>query len=673
MKIWQTGQFRRHRSTESVSPGQLLFPVLTVAGFVILLLMARHSSESPELFGRWTLRYASLLALQTLVTLSFAALSVPALRIRLFTQHPWEKSAKLAHALVAAGLALLFLSWLVMRKLVLPGNDPVLVLFAGLVLITIVILVTFIFWRRGITSLVVSPAPQSILIPLIVGQLLLTAVFLGQVPAIDVHDEARVIGNSLRQFTHPDRFILLQPDRNSSTWFYFQGYWILSGAWMNQFGAGFFQARLFNLLIAWLGVPFLYLIARRWAGQQAALIASCCGIMLPLHFVTSRSDVWVATATTIALHFLILSRHSQTTRTKLHGFLCGLFSVSAVDGHAYGAAFSLMFGLLYLAPLFRLLRGNASQRERGSVTGFAAGCFAWVVFWLIYHLLLPGVSISTLPDVIQATLRVETDLGRSTHGTGLNADNVLKFFQLFLYFNPYALALSVAGAALALKERTAADRDSLFVGLGAALAIFLTLAHFAKSYPLFWLPFVCLWSGTGLSRTFAPAGPDSEDRGKMSPGGLFVLLAFIMLSTIHLSETANLRKPDFERAKLLAQIGQEADKLLPNRDIAVAGTAEIYVGMPWRLNYGGSCSFTRDDPQYWPLDQPQAVIATPGWDKGCHELAGWLTEHNFQPARCFTGHDLGEGVTILYLSPELMPSEEANNCSSEHLAWLEVT
>ena len=113
--------------------------------------------------------------------------------------------------------------------------------------------------------------------------------------------------------------------------------------------------------------------------------------------------------------------------------------------------------------------------------------------------------------------------------------------------------------------------------------------------------------------------------------------------------------------------------MLPREDIAIAGTQAIYPGMWWRLNYGVSCGFTLDDPKYWPLDQPQAVIFTPGRDKGCHLLADWLLEHNFRPAGCFTGHDLGEGVTILYLSPELMPPEDAIDCSPEHLAWLEVT
>ena len=109
--------------------------------------------------------------------------------------------------------------------------------------------------------------------------------------------------------------------------------------------------------------------------------------------------------------------------------------------------------------------------------------------------------------------------------------------------------------------------------------------------------------------------------------------------------------------------------MLPAEDIVVAGTVELYLGMPQRLNFAGTCSFSWGKPEYWPLTNPQAIIYTPGWDKGCERLPQWLDEHDFSPARCFAVPGVGDGVAILYLLPELMPAERAIDCAPDDLAW----
>ena len=203
--------------------------------------------------------------------------------------------------------------------------------------------------------------------------------------------------------------------------------------------------------------------------------------------------------------------------------------------------------------------------------------------------------------------------------------------------------------------------------------IFLTLAHASKYYVVFWLPFLCLWTGVGLAKLFPPgAKSNSRDRMSMSLGTLYLVLALVLLCTIQLVETAGIHQDDYERTWKLVDVGREIDRMLPREDVAVAGTRDIYLGMTWRLNYGASCSFTRGDPKYWPLDQPQAVIFTPGRDTKCPLLADWLLEQDFRPARCFRGHDLGEGVSILYLRSQLMPQEHAVDCSQEDIGWLDV-
>ncbi|MCY4526528.1 MAG: hypothetical protein OXB89_07950, partial [Anaerolineaceae bacterium] len=200
------------------------------------------------------------------------------------------------------------------------------------------------------------------------------------------------------------------------------------------------------------------------------------------------------------------------------------------------------------------------------------------------------------------------------------------------------LFLAAFGLLLTIRQGRSAVRASLTIAVGGGIVILLMLAHFSAYYHVFWLPFLCLFSGTGLSGLFlSPEDSASRSTSKVSLGTVFVVAAFVVLNALQLDETATLQQKAHQRYQAIVNIGQEIDRMLPADDIVVAGTTEFYLGMSWRLNYGGSCGFAHRDPVYWPLDSPQAVIATPGWDKGCHLLPDWLSEHGFRPASCFTG------------------------------------
>ncbi len=228
------------------------FPVLAASSLIVLLLLARHTSTDPAHFGRWSSRFASLLVFQCLLTVAFGVLCVPSARAFLLRPSPWRGPRRQAWLLLFAGLAALPVLYLTLRKVLFPEQDPVFTLFANLLNVAVVAIVAYVMWRKGTSALTV-PLPSTLpllLLLLFVGQLLLTALFSGQVPSIDLPDESRVVGNALRQFALPDRFVLLHAERNASTWFYFQGFWVLTGAWMEIVGAGIEQARTLNLLVA---------------------------------------------------------------------------------------------------------------------------------------------------------------------------------------------------------------------------------------------------------------------------------------------------------------------------------------------------------------------------------------------------------------------------------------
>ena len=673
MKAKLTALLQQHSRGLTVIQPSYFFPLLALASLIAFLLLARHTSTQPTVLGRWSSSYSSLLAVQAIWTLALAVLCMPAWRTRILRRAVWSGSRRRAWAFVGIGAAATPFLHVLLRHTLFADRDSLVVVFTGLALATVFAVILLFLWRKGVTVLTATASIPLVLSALMICQLLLTATYLGKVPAFDVFDETLFVGNSLRQIEFPDRFVQVLADRNAGTWFDFKGYWVLAGAWMKLTGAGLLQARLFNLVTAWVGIAFISLAALKLSGQRAAFLTAACGIVLPLHFVIARSDVWVATACSIAFCCHVYGREPGRTRVRLLNFACGFFALSAIDGHPYGLAFSLMYCLLYLGPLVRVLRRVATRHEEMIAIAFVAGCIAYLALWTGYHIVLPGIRVSSIASLVRATLDYETSLGAARTGAGFNFSNLLRYVQGNLYYNPYSTLLCLVALLLTLRYSPGPARLSLTIAGGAGLLILIFLAHFTPYYLVFWLPFMCLWLGTGLSSLdLTTQRFGSRTKVQVSFGMVYILAAFLLLGTLHLDDTSSLQQLAHDRLESVTRTGQEIDRMLPAEDIVVAGTTETWLGMPWRLNFGGSCGFTRSNPAFWPLDPPLAVISTPGWDRGCDQLADWLTDHGFRPARCFSGHDLGEGVTILFLSPELMPPEDAIDCSPEQLALLEV-
>ena len=674
MKARLTTLLQRRFRGPPVIPPSYFFPFLAFASLVALLLLARHTSTKPTVLSRWSTDFSSLLAVQAVLTVALAVLCVPAWRTRILRRTVWSGSRRRAWALVGIGAAALPLLHVLLRQTLFANSNSLVVIFTGWALAAVFALTLLFLWRMGVTALSATASIPLVLSALMIFQLFVTAIYLGKVPAFHLFDETLFVGNSMRQFEFPDRFVQLLADRNADTWFDFKGYWILAGAWMKLAGAGLMQARLFNLIVAWIGIAFMSVSALKLMGQRAAFITAACGIVLPLHFVVARADVWVATACSIAFFCHVYGREPGTTRVRLLNFACGFFALSAIDGHAYGSAFSLMYGLLYLRPLARALRRVGSRHEEKSAIYFIAGFSSYLALWICYHIVLPGVNPSSVQGLVHATLNYEVKLGASGPGTGFHFSNLLRYLQGSLVYNPYSTLLCLAALLLTLRYSSVSARTSLLIAGGAGLLILIFLAHFQPYYLVFWLPFMCLWLGTGLSSLdLIPQTFISRTRVRVSFGTVYVLAVFVMLGTLHLDDISELQHPAHDRLWSFTRTGQAIDGMLPATDVVVAGSLVAYLGMPWRLNFGGSCGFTHDDARHWPLDPPLAVIFTPVWDKGCDFLADWLSQHDFRPARCFTGHDLGVGVTILLLSPKLLPPENPIDCKLEHLAWQETT
>ena len=650
---------------------RLLAPLASIAALLALVLLLTRSSETPEVLGRWSLRYAYLLSLATAGTLALLVLAVPAWRARLLRRSARPASMRQAWTLLTGGLLLLPVAGIVLQALLPVQENSLMRALLLLTLCGLILPVLGLMHRSGAGYLPLQLRRPWLLLLLIFGiQIALVIEFHGQVPALKTEGEIWNMGSGLRQFHDVRSFISLSPDRNGRTWFHFFALWPFSGAFMQVVGAGLLQARFFYLLVGWLALPFLYLSARKRYGQAAALATVALASFIPLHYNWAVAYIQVPVATSIALTAYIFARAQPLRRPLLLRFLCGFFAVAAVDGHPYGVAFALMFCLLHLAEY---LRGNPAGARTRAFLSLVAGCASYTVLWAGYHIALPGLTLSDLPGLLQATWAWEASLGAQEFGVGLTPGNVLNMAKLYLYHLPHELLLALFLPVTALLRRRPDERSLLFLLAGSVLLIGLMLGHVNEFYFVFLFPFISLWFGAWLAEIpVMPTGTAAKGEKRLSFMATYLLCAVLVLYIIQTFAAANfsgaVRKR--EQLQLMSAVGREIDEVLPAEDVVVAGQEGYYLGMPQRLNYGSSFSFTWEQPEYWPLAEPQAIIVTFGVDDSYTDLDRWLFERDFRPARCFAVPGLGDGVAILYLLPELMPEERAIDCAPEDLAWL---
>ncbi len=653
---------------------RLLAPLASITALLALVLLLTRSSETPEVLGRWSLHYAYLLALAATGTLLLLVLTVPAWRARLLRRSARPATRRQAWALLAGGLLLLPVASLVLQALLPVQESSLMRALFILTLCGLTLPVLGLMHRSGAGYLPLQLRRPGLLLLLIFGiQIGLVIGFHGQVPEFKPEGEIWMMGSGLRQFHDVRSFISLSPDRNARTWFHFFVLWPFSGAFMQVFGAGLLQARLFYLLVGWLALPFLYLSARKRYGQVAALATVALASFIPLHYNWAVPQIQVPVATSIALTAFIFARGQPLRRPLLLRYICGFFAVAAVDGHPYGGAFTLMFCLLQLAEF---LRGNPAWARTRAFLSFVAGCASYTTLWAGYHIALPGLALSDLPGLLQATWAWEASLGAQEFGVGLTPGNMLNMAKLYFYHLPHELLLALLLPLTALLRKRPDERNLLFLLAGSVLLIGLLLGHVNEFYFVFLFPFICLWFGAWLSEfPVQPAGTAAKGELRLSFMASYLLFALLCLYIIQTFATANYSGAVRRREQVLemAAVGREIDDLLPAEDIVVAGQEGYYLGMPQRLNYGSSFSFTWGKPEYWPLPEPQAIIVTPGVDSDYSDLDRWLIDHEFQPVHCFPVPGVGDGVVILYLEPELMPPERAIDCTPLDLAWLEGT
>ena len=568
------------------------------------------------------------------------------------------------------------LSFVLLWSILPPHQDRPLVT-AFLLIFEVVIVAGLLWWSGVAMQIILIRRPVFLLLAIIGIAIFSVILFHGKLPPLSFFDEIWTTGTAWKQFNDLERFISISPDWNANTWFNFSGISPITGAYMKLFGVGILQARFFYFLLAWLALPFIYLISRKYNGRSAAFASVALGLFVPIHYNWARHDFWVPTATTIALYCYIFARSPATRTARIYSFFCGLFVASAVEGHVYGGAFALVFCALHFAQL--VLSFHRQQEWRANnFWPFLAGCACFSVVWLGYHVVLSGLQFKDVIELIRDTYHWERHaVGVASQGGILSPRIWWKALQDYIFLQPFEVILLPIVFACALWRRRRGDLHIFGIWGSSLLLIGLLLAHITPIYYIFLFPLICVLFGSWLVDLFANSAKfENGSNVVFSFGAVYLLIAILCLYFFQNVVAANSGESIRQRNLLgrYAEIGRDINKLLPAEDIVVSGNNGYYLGMTHRLNYWSTFSFTWGLPEYWPLDPPQAIIVTLGLDEGYSGLADWLLQYDFQAVACYpimSERILNEWATILYTLPELNSPVSAQNCSPEMLAWLD--
>ncbi len=652
-----------------------LFTLSGAGALFFLVLLVIRSTNPPGL--------AHFPLSSTLVQLQAAGIMVIPFALGLARRrgHPLqpgrrELSQGRARLLLAVGVGALPVVYVLLR-LLLPENEYVIplpffndrALFTSLVLMTMLTGFLAWLWWRGVWHSPVRLRVGALVLVIVAVQLALTLHLHGRVPHPNDGDEYHVIATSRMSYEEPARFLTASPHRNVNTWFDFPATWVLAGAWMGVVGTGLLQGRFFWLLVAWLAVPFTWLVARRLYGRIAGMAALALVGLVPLQYNLAKGFNFVPTMLIIALWCRLRSRSPAAKRPRVFSFLCGFCSAIAVEGHVYAAFFTVIF---LVAGAIECVRGTRRGEawHRAHFGSFLAGCALAFLFWLTYHIALPGITLAELPQLLRRTFAWEA-LAGIEKPPALN--RLLSATLTQVWLNPFESALMVVVLFSLVRSRRKAITltPTIFVA-GVALFFLAALLTHGGPYLALVFPVYCTLFGI-VVKQLSVSAPESADN-TVPIAVLALLLSVPMLFALRHVEAAHF-PPTLARIEFLesmSEIGRDIDALLPEEDIVVAGEHYFHAGMWHRLNFygmflfidrtGSIPGFLNQDRQMWPLADPRALILDEGRLEEYPRLDSWLVEQDFQVVRCYATPGYGRGTTMLWFHPELERPAGPSGC-----------
>ncbi len=665
----------------------IILRLLALVCFLLFCVMTLRTSVQASILGRYSLRYFIYLLTMLGLAICLGLLSIPSIRERILRKAPSELLQRKVNLIVCAGVFSIPVIYPLIRFISQGDSWPFAFryMISVLSILCILALTVFLHRYRQLPTDFRGISWRWILLLLFLFHIVIIALVFGYIPGLDLVDEPFVTGNSILNARNFGSLSSLRPgERNSETWLNNPFMWVVSGSVQLLIGAGLLQARAFYLVIGVLTSPFVYLTAKRLYGSIAGWTAALLAFYIPLHHNWARAEIWVTTATAIAIYCYFSSHGDDTKRAKVASFACGFFIVSTIDGHFYGIVFAIMFCLLHLWEQLRHFR-RYRWRLKPAFTYFILGCAAYSIFWLWYHVYLPGIHLGDIPRLFTQNYAWELQVF-STDKTGVVRilENVYQTLRLYIIRpRPQELLLYIFLVAMAIGRRRRADLILLSIFIGSVLIFFSISAHPNKFYYVFWMPFLAIWFG-GFSQDICGRINSAKvfQPKRISNGALLFLVAVLTVYEGQAIEGAAQPTAIRNRIQLEDMIGagRQLNDILPEEDIKIAGNFPFYLGMPLRLNYHGRHLNEPIFSYNWNAELPEALIFLLGYHERWLEIANYINLHSFVAAECIPSADLysyfgweqgQDFIAALFLHPDYAPDTPPASCTPEMLAWLD--
>ena len=623
-----------------------LLSIWAFVSLVVLGLMLLHQSDDGRFFGRYSLTYAATLGAMLLLTLGACVTAGLAWAGRLPAfSRPLPLRLGAALALGLPLVALLYWKFL-------PGSrtDPGPTLF---LLYTTGLLLAGGVWliRRADRAL-----PRWGTVALGAGVLLLAGligiVYLGRVPQSLPYDEAWLLNWGYTMFSTGEARVGMfpnQPPARAAAGIMIP--YLTMGAWADIFGIGFETTRLHILLLGWLGVPFVGLAGRRVYGVSAGWAAAGIYVLLMLPHTYIRQDPFAALALALALFFWFEARHRQ--RLWLY-CAAGMSTALILEGSHFAARYIAAAGLLLTLDYARQIWRARRWVWNAPYWVFAAGGVSYCLFYLYFHSLHWGVSLTDYFTIAVTSYENEVGLGGWMTFEQRVPVIISRWLEDYLLRYPLDFALLLLGLAGAFWRREATDRLLLGIFAISMLLLWLLLPKHNYFYYVHHLPILALWVGALVARLGQP------EAGGLSRAGAALLGAIALLMVVQVDDMSR----NNQNADSMIANGYTVNALLRQEVTRVAGWQSYYYGLAAR-DFVGTETFI-DYPaetwrERWGIEPPQAIILTQNQDTMHANIWAYIDQHEMQLSACLPLAMYG-GWSYLYILPEYAPDDLPQNC-----------
>ncbi|PJF39462.1 MAG: hypothetical protein CUN54_08665, partial [Phototrophicales bacterium] len=640
-----------------------------IASVVVFLLMLTNRSDPATILGRYSSRFALLLFIMmgfVIVTGVVAWLErdnrLPYIAI------PLPESALFARLLVISSIVVTSGFWYLR-----PGSRN----FANEIFhfYFLIVLIGLALWTvRRYRHDVIGISSTFIMTGSVLVVVLLVVQYHGRVPQLSPYDEPFQLNLVYNVYKTRTLFSNLNPTLSPAR-LLLASYSLVrpfAGLWLDVVGNGFIELRLFYLLLAWAGVPFIYRVAQMQYGRIAAIIAAGVALVLPLHHNYARPDAFVMTMLSVGL-YLYFTNHEHASPRRY--YLTGVVLALGMEGHpSYGIRFAAAFGVIYLWHYFQTVRSTRQWNNDRRIFYYTAGVLTYLLIYFVSRTLIitgGNLNINETIDSLREVYMVNT-LGDEKPFSVIRRFEInIELYVQYFKYHPLEVFALVMVSSVAIIRRHKTDVILLALVSLAALYMLLTLAHtnsyIGNYYAIHTIPLLALLTGATLAWA-----ADVLDTSEPSVSYVALLIVGAMLGVL-VADTVDFadRRIDTNHTELIA-IGDSVLSMLPD-DVMVAGDAVYSLAAPGRTHYTAASTVAKLSVDEWRdgsprLDEwsrfgiraPQAIIFTAGHNFQ-PEIIEYIEANNLVPARCYT-NNFYERLTILYLPEDFLAGDESINC-----------